>query len=1205
MARLLPGFLQALRRLNPLRAVTLLGQAIANRVPHVKQAVYKLMRKLRGVVQVENKSADKQITIRLFHGGMDGEKSKDGFWGWVQNNPTTSWIRFGGLHYVDEGTDFEYVVPAPFLSQFATTNLIVKRGKTGVFGQGRFVNHVCRMSDPACFLYKLERVDADAGDLLTSMVSNECVVQILRVVDAPSQTLHVRHRRERPLAEGSPMLASRWIQPTLAEWVTLTSSAPQTSKDCVTRAIIDRVAERYNKKQQKNKNPKNMDKRMLYQLMLPDQDFDVENPPPVSFEQAERAARKLKFSLRFYAPSGKEIGRYDPPGMGDGYPIVCLIVHDYHAYPVTNPQSVKNLGEFEHSVSVKASPSLRITTGAAPKADAVVKNVDELIRVTTELFEQEHVLIYWAGRSLKDAIIELINTRHYTPTEVVENDSGQVVSFRMSGATIEVKQFQFGTSAQFDHSTLTLELVNAMLHHQHQLRLCQRGELASEYGTNDPSVASLSAPRRLRFEDDVDVLSLDTCSAYPSILRDMSRVPVFADEFEPYDGHAPEPWTQYIVLVSQASRQCADWKQLATLYPVNVNIVYGQFLRYNPTIIAFKRPCLIVPTPHYKEEITKVLESDLPRTVSKSIANSCIGTVGKRFNKRFRCFPCKSEEEARALKQEHGGAIRYFLDHGDPIWCVRTRSKVELTAGFDAIQLYIYCKQKCDLIDLIDQIGPDNVVGVHTDAVKVKPGTDVSRFRLKRDVDDEALKSCAGEVFNEGAQHFDCVPFVPGVAKTPTLLAHTYVQTSDPVDFRDFLERPTVLVLGSVAGSGKTTLIRDHLQGCENVVWVSPSNAQAQDNEGITLYHLCGKFPGKEREPPVNPTNGWTTVVFEECAQWGFHHWCMVWEYMRKNPNTQYIANGDEFQLPTVEAHRNLDYPHRTFFQRMATKTFKNVIYLTTSHRQSDGPERKADVFERNLPVAQLLTKYATRITNDEALQIDVVHIALANSLVDYVNEKAHRSAEFYPGLKLRYISSQSVKSIHTDYVLKIESVTDTHITFENHGPMDVDFVRANFSYDYACTGHKVQGKTLSKPLVIWHPLHKHIEREWIYVALTRTKDGVPLYWTTKPDADEITEVQIKKQIVKAIHGYKCQDRKKGAVNDLTPESVRKLCEDAHWKCWSPMRDCHVVCAPAPERNKPASWTLDRVNSKKPHNLDNVRLCCLQCNSRKRNRHLL
>ena len=65
-----------------------------------------------------------------------------------------------------------------------------------------------------------------------------------------------------------------------------------------------------------------------------------------------------------------------------------------------------------------------------------------------------------------------------------------------------------------------------------------------------------------------------------------------------------------------------------------------------------------------------------------------------------------------------------------------------MTCGFLPIQLWIYNKQRRLVVDLMTEVGTDNVVGLHTDSLKVKP-TFQHKFPLKAD------DSIPGQVYKQ------------------------------------------------------------------------------------------------------------------------------------------------------------------------------------------------------------------------------------------------------------------------------------------------------------------------------------------------------------------------------------------------------------------------------------------------------------------------
>ena len=116
---------------------------------------------------------------------------------------------------------------------------------------------------------------------------------------------------------------------------------------------------------------------------------------------------------------------------------------------------------------------------------------------------------------------------------------------------------------------------------------------------------------------------------------------------------------------------------------------------------------------------------------------------------------------------------------------------------------------------------------------------------------------------------------------------------------------------------------------------------------------------------------------------------------------------------------------------------------------------------------------------------------------------------------------------------------------------------------------------------------------------LTRNTTGFKLYYTGRPKESLIEKTAVKKEILKAVSGYKHQDKE---PNDLTYQNVLELCEKANWTCYR----CGEVCEPTTKGDKPRQWTLDRRNNKDSngtktlHNIAECEFCCFSCNVQKR-----
>ena len=101
-------------------------------------------------------------------------------------------------------------------------------------------------------------------------------------------------------------------------------------------------------------------------------------------------------------------------------------------------------------------------------------------------------------------------------------------------------------------------------------------------------------------------------------------------------------------------------------------------------------------------------------------------------------------------------------------------------------------------------------------------------------------------------------------------------------------------------------------------------------------------------------------------------------------------------------------------------------------------------------------------------------------------------------------------------------------------------------------------------------------------------------------DEDFSGNVFVKKELKRKIKSYKMQDMKK---NKLDEEKLIKLdeCIDklvlSRMKCYYCMEDMLLVYENVRE---PKQWTLDRIDNSIGHINENVVICCLDCNLKRR-----
>lgn len=102
------------------------------------------------------------------------------------------------------------------------------------------------------------------------------------------------------------------------------------------------------------------------------------------------------------------------------------------------------------------------------------------------------------------------------------------------------------------------------------------------------------------------------------------------------------------------------------------------------------------------------------------------------------------------------------------------------------------------------------------------------------------------------------------------------------------------------------------------------------------------------------------------------------------------------------------------------------------------------------------------------------------------------------------------------------------------------------------------------------------------------------LYFNEKFENSQLYVNEIKKK----INGYRNQDIKKDKLNMIISyeETLEKLVE-SQLKCYY----CkEKVCIMYEKIREPKQWTLDRLDNNIGHNKDNIVICCLDCNLKRR-----
>jgi|TARA_Y100000992_G_scaffold302592_1_gene277558 hypothetical protein len=92
----------------------------------------------------------------------------------------------------------------------------------------------------------------------------------------------------------------------------------------------------------------------------------------------------------------------------------------------------------------------------------------------------------------------------------------------------------------------------------------------------------------------------------------------------------------------------------------------------------------------------------------------------------------------------------------------------------------------------------------------------------------------------------------------------------------------------------------------------------------------------------------------------------------------------------------------------------------------------------------------------------------------------------------------------------------------------------------------------------------------------------------------------IKKEINKKMYGYKAQDERKEILCEKKFVDLDNIIErlvESKLKCF--YCKCEIALVYSHNRQK-NQWTLDRINNKEGHNVNNILIACLKCNLERR-----
>ena len=408
-----------------------------------------------------------------------------------------------------------------------------------------------------------------------------------------------------------------------------------------------------------------------------------------------------------------------------------------------------------------------------------------------------------------------------------------------------------------------------------------------------------------------------------------------------------------------------------------------------------------------------------------------------------------------------------------------------------------------------------------------------------------------------------------------------------------------------------------------------PQNAQAAEIQyktieeletngfhAVTTYMLCGKVlndDGEIENGVLTTNNNYKVCILEEYGQYAVEEWNMVQDYIKKCPKTKFIDNGDVNQCAPVEEYINPAIDKDTYYNNINNSIFKYQILLKEPKRYASeelkqkAMKMKEDLIDKKLDQIKILKSFAKKIEIHN-IPTNAICISYLQDTRRDMNEYMHRKVigngtRYFKGLILRantrlYIHEYKYQ-IQKNYDFEVSDVKDdcielTEILTGFKFIVDKKYYN-NFSLPYAFTGHSQQGRSVSNPVVIFDYDFYHVDRKWLYVALTRNRN-LDVYYCDYKFVQKMDQQDLQNK----IQGYKYQDRNAGrAFNDeefITSQWYYIQSTKQGHKCYL----CQEVMNMKNIEGDGLNHTADRLDNSLPHLKFNCKLCCLKCNISKK-----
>ncbi len=589
--------------------------------------------------------------------------------------------------------------------------------------------------------------------------------------------------------------------------------------------------------------------------------------------------------------------------------------------------------------------------------------------------------------------------------------------------------------------------------------------------------------------------------------------------------------------------------------------------------------------------------------------------------------------------------------YGPKVHILIIEKKERLVNGFRPIKERIYNTMAIKMFDLYHLIVSKGIVpkGIKTDAILVSESKE------------ELEKLCIFDTSQIGGLRFEsgkyCTDFkikqrrneVPNIQEIKV----DDVKIKDEYDTQEFKEifdemtgdNNRLLIEGEMPGVGKTTCVTNY-KG-HKILFATPGNKLAQKlriEKGVnatTAHKVLGVYGNgqeyvKMKRVDISP---YDCICFDEIMMHSPQMLHKIHLFMRQHPTKKFFLTGDIDQLQPIDC--DVDFEANNISDKQAY--LKSCVYqmipnriilkinkrLKTEEQRESLSQLKQDIFDKTKNIMDTLKAHGFKVIRKFSDIESKQNICYFNYRAKNVNSYVHRTLitppkkcvridgiAYWPDLELVYKGKDeeykaSNVRLFKNYNYSIKSINKNNFTIRDVED-DETFTfpvskLAQFFLPYANTCHSIQGLSIDGPLTIFDLNTPHIDRFFVWTAITRSTDfsQVTIFEQSTSELVSLERSRIKRYMQEKVDGYKRQDkiafREFKPCDFVTVDWIREAYDKLESETCGTCKEPYVtrIVNGTVESN----LTVDRIDNNLAHTKQNSRLCCKECNVARSNHY--